>query len=239
MKAAHAEWKVHWHSPIQVVSESVWRVEGSLPKVPLRRVMTVVRMRDGNLVIHNGIAVDDETRAKIEAWGRPRWLIVPNGYHRLDAPAFKARYPELTVLCPPAARKKVEEVIAVDGTYEDFPSSDEVRLQTLDGVAGREGVLIARDPQGTTVVFNDLIFNHPHVSGLFGSVYRMFRQSGCVKITAIGRLLLVKDKRAVAAHLRRLADEPNLKAVIVSHVEPILSRPAEELRRLAHGLDGN
>ena len=56
--------------------------------------------------IHNAIAVDDRTRAEIEAWGRPRWLLVPNGWHRLDAGAFAARYDDLEVLCPSGSRKK-------------------------------------------------------------------------------------------------------------------------------------
>src|SRR5690349_19124776 len=117
---AHADWKVLEHSPIEELATNLWRVEGSLPGMPLRRVMTLVKREDGDLVVHNAIAVDDASLARIEAWGRPRWLIVPNGWHRLDAPAWKARFPDLRVLTPAGSRKKVEEVIHVDGGYEDF-----------------------------------------------------------------------------------------------------------------------
>src|SRR5690606_38404698 len=80
------------HGPLERLEDNLWRVEGALPNMALRRVMTVVRMADGRLVIHSAIALPDELMAQIEAWGRPSYLLVPNAYHRLDAPAYKARY---------------------------------------------------------------------------------------------------------------------------------------------------
>src|SRR5690606_38404699 len=79
------------HGPLERLEDNLWRVEGALPNMALRRVMTVVRMADGRLVIHSAIALPDELMAQIEAWGRPSYLLVPNAYHRLDAPAYKAR----------------------------------------------------------------------------------------------------------------------------------------------------
>ena len=34
-------------------------------------------------------------------------LVVPGGFHRLDAKIYKARYPQVKVLCPAGARQKV------------------------------------------------------------------------------------------------------------------------------------
>src|SRR5690349_22929626 len=97
---AHTEWTVLPHGPIQRLSERLWRVEGTLPSLPLPRVMTIARRSDGGLVVHNAIAVDDTVRAEIAAWGPIAAIIVPNGYHRLDAPAFHSRYPGARVVCP-------------------------------------------------------------------------------------------------------------------------------------------
>ncbi len=233
---AHAEWTVLAHDPIQELSPNVWRVEGSLPNMPLRRVMTLVRLPDNDLIIHSAIAVNDATLEKIERWGKPRWLLVPNGWHRLDAPAFRTRYPGVKLLCPSGSRKRVAQVVAVDGTYEDFPGSDAARLETLSGVKKREGVLIARDEDGTTLVFNDVIFNQPHLPGLFGRVYKALGQSGAPKITFISKRFLIADKRALADHLRRLAEEPDLRRIIVAHLDVIEDGPADVLRKLAAGL---
>ena len=159
MAKAHTEWKVLKHGPLERLAENVWWVEGSLPGMSLKRTMTIVRLPDGKLVIHNGIALEPAAMAQIEAWGTPAYLLVPNGGHRLDAPAYKKRYEALRVFTPKSARAKVEEVIAVDGSYEDFPANDTVRLQTLHGVGDAEGAMIVQSSDGTTVVLNDVVFN--------------------------------------------------------------------------------
>ena len=62
-------------------------------------------------------------------------LVVPNGFHRLDAKVMKDRYPALRVFCPAGGRKKVEQVVKVDGTYADAPKDDDVSAADLGGTA--------------------------------------------------------------------------------------------------------
>ena len=93
--------------------------------------------------------------ARIEAWGTPAFLIVPNAYHRLDAPAFKTRYPNAKVLCPRAATKKVGEVVTVDGTYDDFPADAAVRFEGLEGSGDSEGVMIVESSPSMQDLFRD------------------------------------------------------------------------------------
>ncbi|HEY0137672.1 MAG TPA: hypothetical protein VGB85_26485, partial [Nannocystis sp.] len=126
MAKAHDTWKVLPHRPIEVVAENLWRVEGKLEGMPLKRVMTIARRSDGDLVIHNAMALDDASMARIDEWGRVAWIIVPNGYHRLDARVFKDRYQAARVLCPRGGRAKVEEVVPVEGAYEDFTVDPDV-----------------------------------------------------------------------------------------------------------------
>src|SRR4051812_39840203 len=121
MARANDAWTVLPHQAIEVLADNLWRVEGGLPDMPLKRVMTIVRRPAGGLVVHNAIALDDASMARIDAWGPVEYLVVPNGYHRLDAKVFKQRYPQARVLCPRGSSKKVAEVVAVDGSYEDFP----------------------------------------------------------------------------------------------------------------------
>ena len=85
-------------------------------------------------MIHSAIALDAAEMAEIEAWGHPAVLLVPNSFHRLDAPAYVARYPDLRVLCPRGSRKGVEEVVRVDGDYDTFGEDPVLTLQHLDGV---------------------------------------------------------------------------------------------------------
>jgi hypothetical protein len=226
MAKAHASWKVLPHGPIEKLSERVWRVEGALPNMPMKRVMTIAKRADGGLVIHNGICVADAELAEIAGWGRIAAIAVPNGYHRLDARVFHEKFPTARVICPPGARAKVAEVVPVTGTYADEPADDAVRFETLDGTKGNEGAMIVRDKSGTTLVLNDIVFNMPHVGGFSGFVLRRVTGStGGPKISRIARWFVARDKPALRAHLERLAQLPELRRVVVSHHQ-VIEEPA-------------
>ncbi|MCS6900713.1 MAG: hypothetical protein RMJ98_11135 [Myxococcales bacterium] len=233
MAKALSSWKVFPHGPFEQIDANLWRVEQKMPKMPLWRVMAVARMTDGRLVIHNGIALDDPSMKAIEALGDPAFLLVPNGYHRLDARIYKDRYPNLRVVAPRGSRAKVEEVVPVDLTYEQFPGDESVRLETLEGTGEQEGVVIVCSGGKTSVILNDVVFNMPHQPGFEGLIIKLIGSSGGPKITRIARLLLVKNSRAFRAHLERLAALPGLNRVLVSHHETITHDPAGALRRVA------
>ncbi len=237
MAKAHDTWKVLPHRPIEVIAENLWRVEGKLEGMPLRRVMTVARRSDGELVIHNAMALDAESMTRIDEWGRVAWIVVPNGYHRLDARVFKDRYPAARVLCPRGSRAKVEEVVPVEGAYEDFTVDPDIAFETLDGVADQEGVMFVRSRDGLTLVFNDAVFNMPHGTGLSGWIFRHITQSsGGPRVSRIFKLFGVKDRTALRAHLLRLAELPALQRMIVSHHTMVHEDAAGAIRQAASTL---
>ena len=92
-------WTVLRHDPLRKLAENLWEVVGDLPGMPLTRRMTVVRLGSGELVIHSAIACDPATMRSIEALGTPAYIVVPSAFHRLDAHAYKARYPGARVVC--------------------------------------------------------------------------------------------------------------------------------------------
>lgn len=227
-------WKVFPHGPIEKLSERVWRVAGDLPSVPMKRVMTIAKRGDGGLVVHNGIALGDAEMAELDAWGPVETLVVPNGYHRLDAKIFADRYPKARVVCPAGARKKVQDVVPVSAAYDELPADAAVELAHLDGTKAREGVMLVRDGDGTTVVFNDALFNMPHVPGVTGFVLkRITGSTGGPRISNLIKWFIVADKQAFRAHFDRLAALPDLRRVIVSHHEVIDHDVANTLRAAA------
>jgi hypothetical protein len=233
MAKALSTWKVFPHGPLEQLDENLWRVEQKIPKTPLWRVMVVARTSDRKLVIHNGIALDDASMKAIEALGEPAFLLVPNGFHRLDARIYKDRYPSIKVVTPRGSRTRVEEVVPVDLTSEQFPGDESVSIETLDGTGEQEGALITRAGGKTSVTLNDAVFNMPHQPGPKGFVLKVIGSSGGPKVTRIARLFLIKDKKAFRAHLERLADLPGLTRIVVSHHETIAVDPAGTLRRVA------
>jgi hypothetical protein len=232
MPKAHTSWKVLPHGPIEKLSDRLWRVEGDLGD--LKRVMSIGKRADGSLVIHNGIALTEPEMAEIEAWGKVGKLLVPNGYHRLDAKVFHDRYPAAKVLCPAGTRKRVAQVVPVSGTYEDFTADDAVQLVTLEGTKSREGAMIVRGDDGTSLVLNDAVFNMPHGRGFTGFMFRRITDStGGPRVSRLMKWLVVSDKAAFRGHLERLAKLPDLRRIVVSHHEVITDDPAGTLARVA------
>lgn len=237
MPKAYETWTVHPHGPLVRLAEDVWCVDGSLPDMPLPRRFTVVRLRDGGLVLHNGIAVDERTMEEVLALGAPRYLVVPNGYHRLDAKVFARRFPDAVVVAPRNARPKVDQVVKVGLTYDEIPPDPRVRFAHLAGVSDVEGVLEVHGADGVTVVFNDAIFNLPTMKGFFGFVYgRLMGNAGRPRVTTLFRLAVVKDKRAFAADLRRIAALPGLARIVMSHGDVIDRDAAGVLQEVAASL---
>jgi hypothetical protein len=218
MAKAFTEWKVLAHGPIEKLADNLWWVQGSLPGMSLKRVMTIARLPDGRLVIHNGIALEESSMREIESWGKPSFLIVPNGGHRLDAPAYKKRYADVKVFAPRGSRARVEQVVRVDGSYEDFPSNDSVRFETLRGVDDGEGAMIVRSSDGVSVVLNDAVFNMDRKRDPLGFFFTTVLGSAPgPRVSRLAKLLFIKDKRALRENLERLAETPELTRLIVAH----------------------
>ena len=233
MAKSSDDWNVLEHGSLVQLQDNLWHVEGVVPHMALGRHMLVARMSDGRLVIHGAIALDDEGMKSVEALGDIAYVIVPNGLHRLDAPRFHKRYPDAKVLCPVGSRKKVEKVVPVDGCYDDFPADSAVCFEALDGLANVEGVMIVTGGEGKTMVFTDTLFNIAHQGGFGGFVMRMLGSSGGTKVPPVMRLLGVKDKKALAGSIARLAETPDLKRLVPGHGKIIDADAAQVLRDLA------
>jgi len=233
MAKANRSWRVLPHGPIEKLSDRLWRIEGQLEGVALKRVMAVARRADGTLVVHNAIALGDSEMAEIEAWGPIETIVVPNGFHRLDAKVFADRYPAARVLCPAGAAARVSQIVEVSGYYDDLVPDGVVELVTLEGTKEREGAMIVRATGSTAIVLNDAVFNMDHIPGFTGFVLRYVTGStGGPRVSRLMKWLMVADKQAFRAHLERLASLPELTHIVVSHHAVIVDDPAGTLRRV-------
>lgn len=239
------EWNVLHYDPIERLGSNIWAVEGDLPGMALHRRMVILKRADGRLVIHSCMALHEDHMKEIEAWGEPAYLLVPSSWHRLDAAAYKLRYPNIRVLCPEGARKKVSEVVEVDGTYDDFEPDEYIDLFHLDGLKKAEGGMLVRhadaesegdEPNQATLVVNDAIFNQAHISGFEGWVMRLMGSTGGPRVTRIFRWFVVKNKAAYREHLLRLAKTPDLVRIIMSHGQHIDEQPRNTLLQIANTL---
>ncbi len=242
-RALDTDWKVLPHGDLEQLAENLWRVEGALPNMGLRCCMTVARTPAGELALHSAVAMDDTHMAELESLGKPSFLIVPNGWHCLDAARYRARYPALKVICPNKARRMVEQKVqAVDGTYDDFGSLDPeetVRLDHFDSERHVEGALIVRSADGVTLVFADSLFNLPHQKGVWWWFYgRLLGSTGGPRVTVIGRamMLLTRSKRSFRDFLDRWAQTGEVVRLIPGHGSPIVEDANAILRSVIDSL---
>lgn len=119
-------WKVLPHGKLTEIDDGILTVEGriQMPLMELPRRMTVVRLAGSRLAVWSAIALEESAMAALEAQGRPAFLIVPNDHHRLDAKAWKERYPQIRVVAPEGARDKVARAVPVDTAAPDFDDPD-------------------------------------------------------------------------------------------------------------------
>lgn len=231
-----ATWTVVGEPTIEELSERLWLVHGHLPDLPLGRMMAVVRMEDGRLLLHSPVALPEADMARIEAWGEVAYIVVPNRFHRLDAAPFAERYPAAEVVVPAGARARVEEVVPVQLTYDEFSGDGVVSLEHAAGVGAYEGVMTVRDETGVTLVFTDLFFNAEHGGGFYGLVLRVLGSTGGPRVTRLFRFFALEDKEALRLFLRRQAATEGLVRVVPGHGAVITDAPAAVLSELAERL---
>jgi hypothetical protein len=238
MSRALDEWKVLPHGQLTQVNESILTVVGEI-KMPLTkfpRRMTIVRLRDGRLVVFNAIALDEDEMRRVESFGRPAFLVVPNDHHRLDAKIWKERYPDLQVVAPAGSRKKVEEVVPVDATEGEFDDPDTL-LVTVPGTDGREAALEVEGADGLTLVLNDIVGNIRDEHGFGGWLLRRMGFAGdAPHVPGPVKLNMIESKSALREQLLRWAERKSLKRILVAHGEEIGDDPRGALRDLAAAL---
>ena len=230
-----ASHRIFPHGEFQELAPGVWRVRGGLP-FPFTRNMIVVRL-PGGLLLHSVVALDEAGMTTLESLGRPTWSIVPSAAHRMDAPFYQARYPDLKTLTVAAVRTAVETTVKVDATVEETLPALGIKLHAVPATRAIEYVYeLAMPGGGRMLMANDVLGNiNAAAPGFLGDTLfsQIWVPSGAPNIGRLYRWLQAKDLGAIRRFLAGLADVPDLRLVTVSHGDPITSDPAAKLRALA------
>jgi hypothetical protein len=231
-----AETKVYPHGGFQEVIPGVWWVRGSLG-FPLYRNMVVARLPSGELLLHSLVALDEDGMRELEALGRPAYAIIPHAHHQMDAPFYQRRYPELQLLCPGDEKPGIEGKVRLSGTAEDALPALGVKVHKVPGTRVKENVYEVPLASGGVVLITNDLFGGAHQGPDTFMGRLMMRLSGVpgggFGMTRLFRLTQVKDRTAVKRFLGDLAGIPDIRAITVSHGDPVTADPAGRLRALA------
>jgi hypothetical protein len=214
-----------------VVPDSIWVTERPVwfGGVRLRSRTTVVRLPGDALWVHSPSTPTDDMCAALDALGEVRWIVVPNRYHHLQAPATAARYPKATVVGPKSAEARnprVNLTVGLDDP-EYLSATPDLAPISLNGVPFLDETVFFHAASGSLIAA-DLVMSacaRDHWS--WRIVGRVFGCYGKVRTPPDVRMH-TRASEAVAEAIAKMRALP-LQRILVAHADPITERPAEQL----------
>ena len=219
--------------PLQVVAENLWlqHFPQRLLGTELGRVVTIIRLKSGDLVIHSTAPFTPADVQAIGALGHPRWLVEGTLAHDTFALPAKTAFPGIPLLAPPGFSEsaKVPATVLVPAPPE---WAGELLVQEILGVTTvREHVFFHASSR--TLIVADLVFNFNGHGNPWEQLFRR-RVLGLRVQPGVARdfKTAVREKAAFRASMAKIM-EWDFDRIICGHKEMV---PADGKRRLQAAL---
>lgn len=218
------------HGPLVKLAEDLHCVRGEIKLAPLGRRMVVVGGR-GGLFVHNAIMLDEPTFAKLDALGPVRAIFVPNRFHDMDGGRMKERYPDASLYCMPQALDALKKKLAAVQPLDEGALPEGTTITAIPGLKGGECVMEVSRGGKVTQVYADTFFNITNARGVQGFIVSLMGSSGGFKMTRIGRMFMLDDKKAFLAWLDAQIARTDLERIVVAHGDDVEGSATEALAR--------
>jgi hypothetical protein len=201
--------------------------QGGLVPIPVRT--TVIRLRDGSLVVHSPGPLGPELLRELDALGRVAFLVIPYAHGKYAEAAARA-FPSARLLAasePPRARRS----LPFHGALADDPPAEwagQIDTHRVRGFRLNEVVLFHRASR--TLVITDLAFNIQESDSRFARLF--FRAEGMWRRFAPSLLLkwfAVSDRRGLDASIERIL-RWNFERILPGHGAVLEHGGPEHLR---------
>ncbi len=218
--------------PLREWTDGLWTTDGPLrlAGMQLGTRTTVIRLRQGGLLLHSPGALDSTLRTALEKQGPVRALVAPNALHHLYLAENAAAFPEAGIWVAPGVREKHDDL---DGIVELGDRPPDLWAGDLEQVA-LEGVPSFREiaffhPASRTLLLTDLVFNFRRSdhwpTRLLLRINNGYGRFGPTRLMRSQ----IKDGAALRGSLDRVL-EWDFERVVVSHGEVLESGGPEALR---------
>lgn len=224
---------------LKPLAQDVWTVDGA-PIAPMGITlpvrMSVIRLENGDLLLHSPIRYTPELAEALEAIGPIRHLVAPNVAHWTFVKAWQDAYPQATTWGVPGLRNRRQvrhAGLRIDRDLQEAPEPEwagELEQAIVPGAAGfREAVFF--HTQSRTLLLVDLVQNlQPEKLPPLTRV-AMGAAAATEGTTArYLRAVIRWNKEEAAAKIRRLIDL-NPERVVVAHGAIFDRNGADCLRR--------
>jgi len=192
--------------------------------MPFTATMTVLRLRDGALLLHSPGPMTPERLAEVEALGPLAHLYAPNAFHHLHVGTWAERFRDARLHAPAGLARKRPD-LRIDRVHASRPEPafegviDEV---PIEGFRLEESVLCHRPSR--TLLVADLVHNVGRPESASSRLYT--RAMGFYDRVALSRMLRftgVSDRAALRRSLDAVLALP-FDRIVVGHGDPIASR---------------
>jgi hypothetical protein len=197
-----------------VVMSSPWHVF----RIDFARTVTLLRLRDGRVVIHSSAPFTAEDIAAIRGFGKPAWLVDATLLHDTFAKEGRAAFSRFALSRTGWFRESERDS---DWTIGASPSDwkDEIDVLKLDGNRMSEHALFHR--RSAPLVVADLFFSFPRQTRGWGHFFiryvmrlpRLFGVSVFFRMT-------ISNRQAFNGSMKALL-QWNFDRLVVAHREPI------------------
>lgn len=221
----------------EVVRGRIWRAERPVwfSGIRLRTNTTVVRLEDGDLLLHSPAPPSAALAEQLRALGRVRWLVVPNCFHHLGTPAAAAHFPDAQVLGPASALPRNESLKLHADIAQLGEQLPELEVLPLHGVPFLDETVLYHRPT-KTLLGADIVLEaraEDHFTVRWAARITGFYER--VRVPPDVRSKIV-DKAAAARSLRAIVERP-AERLIVGHA-PVIEEGCTEQLAEAWRLEG-
>jgi hypothetical protein len=126
--------------------------------------MTVIRLKDGRILIHSPVPIEQDLRSAVENLGQVAALIAPNLFHHQFLSEWSSAFPNAKAFCAPGLVAKRSD-FKFDGVLEDVSPPEwrgQVDQLVIDGIP-EYGEVVFFHRASSTFVVSDLVFNYSPV----------------------------------------------------------------------------
>jgi hypothetical protein len=187
--------------------------------IDFMRNVTLLRLRDGRVVIHSTAPFTEKDVAAIRAFGEPAWLVDATLLHETFAKGGSAAFPGVPYLAPSG----FAEISGVATQSLDPPLPEwasEIQVLRIDGTRKNEHVFF--HVRSRTLVVADLFFSFPAETRGWARFFARRIMGLPPSLFGVSRFfrMLINDKDAFERSMRRIL-EWDFERVVVAHHQPL------------------
>jgi hypothetical protein len=179
--------------------------------------MTVIRLKDGRILLHSPVPIEQDLLSAVENLGQVAALIAPNLFHHQFVTEWRSAFPEAKAFCAPGLAAKRND-FKFDGVLGDASPPEwrgQVDELVIKGIPEYGEVVFFHRPSRTLIV-SDLVFNYT-------SAQAASDPGGADGLGPHGRIIsAISDPKALRDSVESILRWPFAR-VIVAHGEIVES----------------